>query len=393
MEAFYLMRLLSYGLFLYLPILWFVSALLFARTQRLTAMGCACTALFLWLVAADAFLVEPRWLQESTYVVSTERLNQPIRIALIADLQTDDFGDYERRALQRCMSYQPDLLLLAGDYVQARNDEEWTRVKSAINDFLKGIQFGAPLGAFAVQGNTDHSEWQQIFNGVGVQRIALTESIDITPELRLTGLSIRDSFDRNLQIDPSDSFHIVLGHAPDYALGRVEADLLLAGHTHGGQVRLPLIGPLMTASQIPRSWAAGRTRIDDDTTLVVSPRHRDGTRQGTQATFPLPPAIGHHRYPAEIQSASMSHYEVIVVGAGAAGLMAGIRAAELGHQVPAAREESPRGNQDPDVGRNALQHHARYGFPGNRRRLWQTGALPPLRPGGSQSCRSGPVLQ
>ena len=49
-----------------------------------------------------------------------------------------------------------------------------------------------------------------------------------------------------------------------------DADLILAGHTHGGQVRLPLLGPLLTLSQVPRSWAAGRTELPGGGTLIVS---------------------------------------------------------------------------------------------------------------------------
>ena len=69
---------------------------------------------------------------------------------------------------------------------------------------------------------------------------------------------------------PVDGFHVVFGHGPDFALGAVDADLLVAGHTHGGQVRLPIIGPLLTYSTIPRAWAAGVTALSGGRTLVVS---------------------------------------------------------------------------------------------------------------------------
>lgn len=51
--------------------------------------------------------------------------------------------------------------------------------------------------------------------------------------------------------------NIVLGHRPDFALGRGSPGLLVAGHTHGGQVQLPFWGPLVTLSGVPRTWAAG----------------------------------------------------------------------------------------------------------------------------------------
>jgi predicted MPP superfamily phosphohydrolase len=53
-------------------------------------------------------------------------------------------------------------------------------------------------------------------------------------------------------------------------MGQVDADLLLAGHTHGGQVQLPLLGPLMTNCRVPRAWAAGVTTLSHDRRLIVS---------------------------------------------------------------------------------------------------------------------------
>jgi predicted MPP superfamily phosphohydrolase len=62
----------------------------------------------------------------------------------------------------------------------------------------------------------------------------------------------------------------LVGHAPDDALGMHRADLLLAGHTHGGQVRLPLLGPPITFSRVPRSWASGVSHLPTGATLVMS---------------------------------------------------------------------------------------------------------------------------
>jgi predicted MPP superfamily phosphohydrolase len=63
---------------------------------------------------------------------------------------------------------------------------------------------------------------------------------------------------------------VVLGHSPNFALAPIDADLLIAGHTHGGQFCLPLIGPLMTNAEVPRRWASGATKLPGGATLVVS---------------------------------------------------------------------------------------------------------------------------
>jgi hypothetical protein len=83
---------------------------------------------------------------------------------------------------------------------------------------------------------------------------------------------LQASFNTATQVagDP-EHFHVVLGHSPNFALGDVAADLLIAGHTHGGQVRLPLVGAIMTLSRIPRRWAAGGlTNLPDGRRLLVS---------------------------------------------------------------------------------------------------------------------------
>jgi len=262
--------LLAYALFVHAVIFLVGAAAVLRRECPGTALSAILLALVLALVAADAFWVEPARLEVSHLQVSTARLSRPVRIAVVADLQTDAFGAYEQEVLRRVVEEKPDLILLAGDYVQAESPRH-EEIQRELGDYLRRIGFAAPLGVFAVQGNCDVGAWQQAFAGIPVTAVDQTRSFRVG-ELELTCLSYHDSFDGNLALGASDPsrYHVVLGHSPNYALGRIDADLLIAGHTHGGQVRLPWLGPLVTLSRVPRSWAAGLTELPGGAKLLVS---------------------------------------------------------------------------------------------------------------------------
>jgi predicted MPP superfamily phosphohydrolase len=70
---------------------------------------------------------------------------------------------------------------------------------------------------------------------------------------------------------PADAPRIVLSHGPDQVMwgSRTQVDLMLAGHTHGGQIRLPVLGPVYSPSRFSCRFASGDFRIGP-TTLIVS---------------------------------------------------------------------------------------------------------------------------
>lgn len=263
------LRLLAYGWFGYLPALLATAVISLARRQRRTALVFAVMFALLQAIAVDAFLIEPHWLDVKQVRLVSPKIHKPVTIAVVADLQTDEIGPYERAVFERLMAARPDLILLAGDYIQEFDNAGRRRLHRELRAALDEIGFGAPLGAYAVRGNVDSDGWRVSFENTSVICTNSTRTFDVG-ELSLTALALEDSFSPHARIDNRDRFHIVLGHCPNFALGQIEADLLVAGHTHGGQVRLPLIGPLVTLSRVPRGWAAGVSQLREGKTLVVS---------------------------------------------------------------------------------------------------------------------------
>ncbi|MCA9216357.1 MAG: metallophosphoesterase family protein [Planctomycetales bacterium] len=268
-HGFLMLRLTCWGWLLQAPLLCLAMAYFAKRSKATNVMA---AGIFLGivglLIAFDSAVLEPEWLQVSEYTISSSRVHEDLTIAIVADLQTDHIGEYEERAFQTIADRKPDLVLFAGDYLQLTRkirDVEATKLKRLTSDLARQT----PHGLFAVGGNTD-TKWQDLFPGDNCRIFPQTDT-DTSSPIDVTGLTVPASFDAAATIArPSDRFHVVLGHSPDFALGSVDADLLVAGHTHGGQVQLPFIGPLLTMSQVPRNWASGRTELESNKTLIVS---------------------------------------------------------------------------------------------------------------------------
>ena len=267
-------RFWTYGIFLHGTALLTASAVLWRRRRPWLACGAALAVLALVAVAVDAFLIEPAWLDVSHWRIASPKIHKHLRIVVLADLQADCIGPFERHVLQQILDEKPDMILFAGDYLQSSWEQHQTlqrEFRSIMSQWASGDMSGKRI--FAVRGNCDTDDWGNLFEGTGldVTVVDASRSFDLG-DVQLTCLGVGDSFNPSLAIANAapDRFHFVLGHAPNFALGKVDADLLVTGHTHGGQVRLPWIGPLMTLSQVPRAWAAGLTELSGGRKLLVS---------------------------------------------------------------------------------------------------------------------------
>ncbi len=269
-DAFGKSQLLCWALFVHYPI-YLLGVTIVARRRNqesfsgMSAILTLCTV----LVGVYAFLIEPHWLKTTRVTIRTDKLASPIRLAVIADVQTDRPGKYEQHVFELVADEDPDLILFAGDYLHISDEDDYLAAKEKLNAILLRAGLEAPLGMYAVRGNVDWGDWDEIFTETPAVPFEITTTRDLGPVV-LTGLTLTDSGNPDLSLPGQAKYHIAVGHKPDYSLGDVEADLLIAGHTHGGQVRLPLIGPIFTLSRVPRAWAAGITQIAPGQYLIVS---------------------------------------------------------------------------------------------------------------------------
>jgi hypothetical protein len=238
------------------------------------ALVCAVAGLAAPLCGAWGTFVEPRRLRLERAELATSGDPQPaIRIGILADLQTDLLeSEHELRAIELIMAEQPDLILFAGDLIQAEATAA-PRVLRRVQALLARLD--APGGVFFVHGDVDgwHGRESAVFAGTSVR--VVTDAVARTRvrgrDVTIGGVSLairdpeqsahaRDTV-RALEADPGGrDLRILLSHAPDavYALAKdSRVDLVVAGHTHGGQIVLPAIGPLLTLSRVPRFAAAG----------------------------------------------------------------------------------------------------------------------------------------
>jgi predicted MPP superfamily phosphohydrolase len=269
MDGFGRIQLMAWGIFLHFPVYLVGNIAILRRQNKLYTNFLIGILALILIISVDAFLIEPQNLEVSRITLSSEKITEPLIIALLADIQTDSPGSYEERVLDLVKAEDPDLILLAGDYLQIMDPDQYQSSIKVLNRLFLDADLSPPLGSVAIRGNVERNGWVGIFQGIEVILVEETQTFDLGP-LTITGVDLMDSENPALEIPGSENYHIVLGHSPNYSLGEIEGDLLLAGHTHGGQVQLPGIGPIMTLSAVPRSWASGLKEIHPGQFLLVS---------------------------------------------------------------------------------------------------------------------------
>ena len=268
-----LLQALSWVLFLYAPLLLLIGA---GAAKGPTRWGAVLLGMLLAGIGIDAVFLEPFNLQVRRTTIEVPGLSEPLRVALLADIQTRAITEYERAALAIVADAKPDLVLFAGDYIQVEAPDAAARERAQLAQLVQSLGLTPRWGGHAVEGDVDRSGWQDAFVATVVQPSLEPIEVRSLGPLDLVLLDLETSrapLERLPTTRAGAELTIVLGHRPDFSLGLEDAGpttLMLAGHTHGGQVQLPGIGPLITFSNVSRDRAHGQSTLTGGATLVVS---------------------------------------------------------------------------------------------------------------------------
>jgi uncharacterized protein len=203
---------------------------------------------------------------------------RPVKILLLSDIHVagPDMPPWRlERIVEQANALSPDVVLVAGDFISEKRVSTRTYAPDEIAAPLQALR--PRLGTFAVMGNHDH--WSDApaitaaLTRAGV-RVLYNEAVRAGP-LAVGGLDD----DYTGRADPGRTFvamqmaggvPVLLSHSPDpFPTVPEDVPLMVAGHTHCGQISLPWIGPIVTFSRHGNRYACGR--VDErGRTLIVS---------------------------------------------------------------------------------------------------------------------------
>lgn len=233
------------------------------------------------LVILYAILIEPMLLRKQSVEWRFKGMNshqKPLHVCFVSDMYTSRYGLQERN-LRRRLPAQTDLLILGGDIASNNSNAE------AAAQVFRNVSFS--LGRFAVLGNLEHKPGADLH---GMRKVLCREGfhflIDEWVRIPLEGVDlilagIEDVYSQMSDLrslvdslpERAGTLRILISHSPQIVLNPLAShfDLVLSGHTHGGQVRIPFWGALYAHNPLGARFARGlftpeqlRTVVDYD---------------------------------------------------------------------------------------------------------------------------------
>lgn len=271
------------------------------KHKRLTALISILLFLASLIIIYGSF-IEPNIIVINNQTIDLEKINTPIKIVFVADIQVGKYKQtkFVERIVEKIIAQNPDIILLGGDQI---DNENYNPDEIKYLEPLKKLTNDYPV--YAIQGNHEYgvgggkalTDPNYRVANMGQPTKDYLENIGVFfLENKLEIINIRDErfylfggddlwakkLDLTALQNREENYPtIALVHNPIGAceVSKYNVNLMLSGHTHGGQIRLPFIGPVGRVDDItPKAWYQGWNIINEMKLFVSSGAGESGAR-------------------------------------------------------------------------------------------------------------------
>lgn len=268
--------------------------------EGITAVICV----IILIVLLSAFIDSNRFVTR-TYEIRSRKLTKPCRLVLLADLHNKSFGRGNERLLSAIEEISPDAVLSAGDMLTAVGGSDFTNALSLMKELAARYPIYYGMGNHEYRLGLYPERYPGIYKDYlnGLKKAGIEPLINETVYLPAWNIAVcgaqidRDYYRhfRRAPMEPSylpkllgtpeeGSFQVLIAHNPVYfdAYADWGADLVVSGHVHGGIMRLPFLGGVLSPS------------------LTLFPRYDGGIYQEKESTMILSRGLSSHTPPIRI---------------------------------------------------------------------------------------------
>jgi len=229
-------------------------------------------------IAGDAILLapnRPRIVREDFFLPRWPERLDGLTVAVLSDFHYDPYFSIHplRAAIAMVNGLRPDVIVLTGDFVTQPMVGDERKAAFAAEPCARLLrQMTAPHGLWAVMGNhddgTDPEHVTRVLQAENIQVLANQSEPIERDGARIWLAGVNDVISRTADLSktlrrvPSGEAVILLAHEPDFAdeAARFPIDLQLSGHSHGGQIRVPLLPPFYLP-KLAKKYVWGTYRV------------------------------------------------------------------------------------------------------------------------------------
>ena len=235
--------------------------------------------IFVFFLFWYSFVFEPNNIQVEEVSIKIENLPESFnntKIAHLTDFHSYEFGKREKRVLEILDSIDPDFIFITGDFIDHR-----TKDISSCQEFWSELGNRYQGRVYSVLGN--HEYWIDHIDASSIKKLLEESGIVVLSNenekifqgdeyIYLLGVDDPHTGNDDLKKSAINTYEnipkILLAHSPDIindleSLERENIDLILAGHTHGGQVVIPFMRPYWTPTKNRGKYASGLFEINE----------------------------------------------------------------------------------------------------------------------------------